>query len=266
MPAVSAQVSLVANEQWTARTIGRYSALPLVVLIVATSLTHFSPSHGSTLSCKMRSPTKDWFLRERNVASCLFFFSWLESRRAGERKKRESYGSKSSTMHFQTSALVKLGNDWGGNGGGDDDDALGLGRYVKCRSSRPCVVDSEGLDLHGVEFERNVGVMRCLCGGGQFVQDTWYETEEVQEVTVDDGCDDSMWDDRTDSYGDGCADYVGNTDLVRWLRRFAISHQAKCAARAEVVKHNNTSIPYQPATFCINTDHNNVNSDGYPCS
>ena len=40
------------------------------------------------------------------------------------------------------------------------------------------------------------------CGGGQVVQDTWYETEEVQEVTGE--CDDSMWDDRKDSYGDGC--------------------------------------------------------------
>ena len=25
-------------------------------------------------------------------------------------------------------------------------------------------------------------------------------------------------------------------------------------------------IPYQPATICVNTDHDNVNSDGYPCS
>ena len=25
-------------------------------------------------------------------------------------------------------------------------------------------------------------------------------------------------------------------------------------------------IPYQPATICVDTDHDNVNSDGYPCS
>ena len=48
------------------------------------------------------------------------------------------------------------------------------------------------------------------CGGGQLVQDTWYETQEVEAVTGE-GCDDSMWDDRIDVLGDGCDAFIGNS-------------------------------------------------------
>ena len=52
--------------------------------------------------------------------------------------------------------------------------------------------------------------------------------------------------------------------LVWFLFDDSISHQTKCAARAEVVKSK--YVPYQPATICVNTDQNKVNADGYPCS
>ena len=107
------------------------------------------------------------------------------------------------------------------------------------------------------------------CGGGQIVQDLWYETEEVEEVTEDE-CDDSMWDDRTDVYGDGCSDYTlnplwcfGEYEAGDYDDFDFTSNEMCCACGGgDTVEY----ILYQPATICVNTDHDNVNSDGYPCS
>ena len=57
--------------------------------------------------------------------------------------------------------------------------------------------------------------MCLVCGGGQVMEDSWYETPETQEVQESQavtGCDDSMWDGRVDSYGYVCDGYVGYAD------------------------------------------------------
>ena len=108
--------------------------------------------------------------------------------------------------------------------------------------------DSEGLTCSDISVFRTYGYedlcsasydtidftasdMCLACGGGQVIQDMWYETEEVQEVTQ---CDDSMWDDRTDSFGDYCSDYnpswCGNWD------DYDFSSNDMCCACEVVVK------------------------------
>ena len=87
------------------------------------------------------------------------------------------------------------------------------------------------------------------CGGGQVVQDTWYETEEVQEVTE---CDDSMWDDHKDSSGHSCDGYVGYED-THWCDEGApnddsdfTSSEMCCACGGG---EQEILIQYQPATI-----------------
>ena len=89
------------------------------------------------------------------------------------------------------------------------------------------------------------------CGGGQVVQDTWYETEEVQEVTVGSvtiRCGTIV----QDSYGDGCAVLRTNPHGVV-VTTTTISHQTKCAARAEVVNRNTHSINQQQFASTLTT-------------
>ena len=88
------------------------------------------------------------------------------------------------------------------------------------------------------------------CGGGQVVQDTWYETQEVQEVT-EDGCDDSMWDDRVDSYGDSCADYIGNPQWCGGYDDHDFRSNEMCCAcgGVEDIYETIPYVPYHPYDF-----------------
>ena len=84
----------------------------------------------------------------------------------------------------------------------------------------------------------------CLaCGGGQVIQDMWYKTEEAQVI----GCDDSMWDDRADSYGDYCMSTF-QTGVVSGTT--TNSHQTICAACAEVVNKYH-SFPINQQEFAL---------------
>ena len=134
----------------------------------------------------------------------------------------------------------------------------------------------------------------CLaCGGGEMIQDTWYETEEVQsvqespEVPESYRCDDSMWNNRKDTYTTyvevlgiripsttqhrGCGHYTSNpSHCGSFDDRDFTANEMCCGCGGGVHTHTPyqpaTYSPYQPPTICVNTDHGNVNSDGYPCA
>ena len=113
--------------------------------------------------------------------------------------------------------------------------------------------------------------MCLVCGGGQLMEDSWYETPEVQEVQEYHevvGCDDSMWDGRVDVDRDGCDEYTSNPG---WCGGYDdsdfTSNEMCCACGGGEDQHELIPyIPYQPAKICVDTNHDQVNSDGYSCS
>ena len=98
----------------------------------------------------------------------------------------------------------------------------------------------------------------CLaCGGGQAVEDTWYMTQEMNQE-----CDDSMWNDRTDRDGDGCSAYTINPGWCGGgYDDDDFSSNEMCCACGGGDHETNTELK-----VCINTDHDSVNPDGYSCS
>ena len=76
-----------------------------------------------------------------------------------------------------------------------------------------------------------------------------------------------MYSDRVDEFGDDCNDYMQGTGwCLEDYDTESFTANIMCCGCGGGVLRVSILEPYQPPKICVDTNHDQVNSDGYSCS